>query len=175
MKLLVLYATTEGQTRKIARHAADRLLSLGHSVELLSVSDADDIPMDGLDGAVLAGSLHAGHYQEALVDFVRERRAELDRIATLFLSVSLSAAGAHPDDLKGLDECLDRFQAATGWTPGRVEQVAGALKYSRYDFFRYWAMRWIASQMDEEARSGEDREYTDWVALGAALEDWVRG
>ncbi|MFN3148030.1 MAG: flavodoxin domain-containing protein [Paracoccaceae bacterium] len=145
----------------------------GHSVELLSVSDADDIPLDGLDGAVLAGSLHAGHYQEALVDFVRDRRVELDRIATLFLSVSLSAAGAHPDDLKGLDECPHRFQVATDHSLSG-EPAQGA-EGSRYDFFRYWAMRWIASQMDEEARSGEDREYTDWVALGAALEDWVRG
>ena len=35
MKILVVYATTEGQTRKVARHVFDRLAGAGHSVELL--------------------------------------------------------------------------------------------------------------------------------------------
>jgi menaquinone-dependent protoporphyrinogen oxidase len=37
MKILIAYATTEGQTRKICRYCADVLIDEGHSVELLEV------------------------------------------------------------------------------------------------------------------------------------------
>ena len=175
MRLVILYSTTDGQTRKIARHAADRFAAQGHGVELLDAADADDLPLGGLDGLVMAGSVHAGRYQGALVDFARRHKDALAKLKTLFLSVSLAAAGDDPEDREGLKGCVDRFTEATGWTPGRVEHVAGAFRFSDYDFFRYWAMRWIASQKDETVVAGQDREYTDWAALSATLDDWLAG
>jgi menaquinone-dependent protoporphyrinogen oxidase len=94
---------------------------------------------------------------------------------TLFLAVSLSAAGNDPDDWAGLRKCLADFETETGWTPGRVEHVAGAFRFSEYDFFRAWAMRRISDQKGEAVESGKDKEYTDWAALGAALDQWVAG
>jgi menaquinone-dependent protoporphyrinogen oxidase len=54
-----------------------------------------------------------------------------------------------------------------------VEHVAGAFRFREYDFFRYWAMRWIASARDEAVRPGRDKEYTDWGKLDAAVDDWL--
>ena len=39
MTVLIAYATTEGQTRKIARFCADRLIARGQSVEVLPLVD----------------------------------------------------------------------------------------------------------------------------------------
>ena len=175
MKILIVYGSTEGQTRKIARYAADRFAAEGHAVELLPAAEAEDVAVEGFDAVLAAGSIHAGHYQESLFDFVERNADALAGVKTLFLSVSLSAAGDDPDDWRGIEECATRFCEATGWSPGRVEHVAGALKFSEYDFFRYWAMRWIASRKDEEAKPGEDKEYTDWSKLAAVLDDWAAG
>lgn len=175
MFLLIAYATTDGQTRKIARFAADRLFSTGHSVELLNVEDADGLDLSRFDGAVLAGSLHAGGYQKALTRFASDRAAELAMLPTLFLAVSLSAAGTDADDWAGLRRCLAEFETETGWTPGRVEHVAGAFRFSEYDFFRAWAMRRIADQKGEQVEAGKDKEYTDWAALILALDQWRAG
>ena len=175
MMLLIAYATTDGQTRKIARFAADRLAGQGHGVELLNVEDAEGLDLSRFDGAILAGSLHAGGFQKALTRFVTGAKPALDRMPTLFLAVSLSAAGNDPDDWKGLRACLDEFREDTGWTPGRIEHVAGAFRFSEYDFFRAWAMRRIADQKGEAVEPGKDREYTDWAALVLALDTWVAG
>ncbi|WP_135447098.1 flavodoxin domain-containing protein [Tabrizicola caldifontis] len=175
MLLLVAYATTDGQTRKIARFAADRLAGQGHGVELLNVEDAEGLDLSRFDGAILAGSLHAGGYQKALIRFVSSQRAALSEIPTLFLAVSLSAAGNDPDDWAGLNRCLAEFQSETGWTPGGTEHVAGAFRFSEYDFFRAWAMRRIADQKGEKVEPGKDKEYTDWSALALALDGWVKG
>jgi menaquinone-dependent protoporphyrinogen oxidase len=175
MFLLIAYATTDGQTRKIARFAADRLADLGHAVELLNVEDAEGLDLSRFDGAILAGSLHAGGYQKALARYASAAAPQLSGMPTLFLAVSLSAAGNDPDDWAGLRRCLDEFQSETGWTPGRIEHVAGAFRFSEYDFFRAWAMRRIADQKGETVEPGKDKEYTDWAALVLALDGWLAG
>lgn len=173
MHLLIAYATTDGQTRKIARFAADRLAGQGHAVELLNVEDAEGLDLSRFDGAILAGSLHAGGYQKTLARFARDAAVELALMPTIFLAVSLSAAGNDPEDWAGLRRCLAGFEADTGWTPGRVEHVAGAFRFSEYDFFRAWAMRRIADQKGEAVEPGKDKEYTDWAALILTLDAWV--
>ncbi len=171
MNILIVFATTEGQTEKIAGFAATRLSDAGHRVKTAEASQAPD--PDGVDACILAGSVHAGAYQPALVDYARRNQQTLDTRRTLFVSVSLSAAGGDAEDWDGLRACVDRFVTETGWQPGRIEHVAGAFRFARYDFFRYWAMRWIASQKDRQAKRGQDMEYTDWAALQAALDEWA--
>ncbi|WP_343082199.1 flavodoxin domain-containing protein [Ostreiculturibacter nitratireducens] len=175
MKLLIVYGTTEGQTRKVARFAADRLADAGHAVELLQAEDAEGVDLGRFDGVILAGSIHAGDFQKALVAFAEDNAKALAGARTLFLSVSLSAAGDYNEDWAGLDDCIARFVKNTGWTPGKVAHVAGAFRFSEYDFFKSWAMRWIASQKDQTVKAGVDKEYTDWDALGALLDEWVAG
>ena len=173
MQLLIVYATTDGQTRKIARFAADRLADGGHAVELLNADDAEGVDLARFDGAILAGSLHVGGFQKSLRKFVTDAGTALAAMPTLFLAVSLSAAGNDPDDWAGLNDCLAEFEEDSGWTPGRVEHVAGAFRFSGYDFFRAWAMRRIADQKGEAVEPGRDKEYTDWAALALALDGWI--
>jgi menaquinone-dependent protoporphyrinogen oxidase len=173
MKLLVGYATTDGQTRKIARHVADRLADAGHAVELLPLREDDGLETERFDRAVLAASLHGGRYQPELARFVAARRDWLAAHPALLLSVSLSAAGHDAGEWRALDHVTEDFESATGWTPDRVLQVAGAYRPSRYDIFGRFVMRRIIAEKDPEADPGADKEYTDWAALDAALDDWL--
>ena len=173
MKLLIVYATTEGQTRKIARHAAEHLMGQGHAVELLAADEAGDLTLERFDAAILAGSLHAGVFQRALIGFAGAHAQELDAMHTLFMAVSLTAAGHDPEERAELDRCVARFRDETGWQPGRVAHVAGALRFSEYGFFQYWAMRWIARHRGEKVSGKEDIEYTDWAAMERTLDDWI--
>jgi menaquinone-dependent protoporphyrinogen oxidase len=173
MKTLILYATTDGQTRKVAHHCADRLTKTGHTVELIPAGDAAGVKPTAFDSAILAGSVHAGGYQSELIRYAKAEARSLAMIPTLFLSVSLSAAGDDKDDWKGLHDCAGRFQEETGWTPGRVEHVAGAFSFTQYDFFRSWAMRWIARGKGLDIDPKVDTEYTDWKALDALIDEWA--
>jgi menaquinone-dependent protoporphyrinogen oxidase len=175
MKILVAYATTDGQTRKIARFVADHLVSLGHSTELLNLADAEGLDLARFDAAVLAGSLHIGIYQDALTSFAQSSAQVLNAMPTLFLPVSLSAAGDDADDWKGLETQTTAFLDETGWRPTRVEHVAGAFRFTEYDFFRAWAMRRIAKAKGETVDPKADKEYTDWSKLATVLSDWCKG
>lgn len=173
MKILIVYATTDGQTRKIARFCADHLTGAGYTVELMPAGDAIGVELARFDGAILAGSVHVGGFQANLSDFVAAHSEALKAQRTLFLSVSLSAAGDEPEDWAGLTECVAKFQRDTGWTPGQILHVAGAFRFTQYDFFRAWAMRWIASRKGETVDPRADKEYTDWDALAKVVAEWA--
>lgn len=173
MKILTAYATTEGQTRKIARWVADRLFDQGHTVELVPLSAIGDIRLGRFDGVILAASVHLGHYQSEVTEFAHKSAKQLVNLRTLFLSVSLAAAGHDAEDWRGLDRISDEFKAATGWSPDRLVQVAGAYKPSEYDMVRRFVMRRVIAQKDPEKDLSIDHEYTDWTALGAEVDSWL--
>ncbi len=175
MNILIAYASTEGQTRKIARYAADYLIGQGHSVELAGAKDAKDAELARFDAVLLAGSVHAGKYQKPLVAFAKSKAAALKQVRSAFMSVSLAAAGDDPADRDGLSDCVSRFAEKSGWTPPTVMHVAGAFRFSEYDFFKSWAMRWIAAQKDHDVDPHKDKEYTDWAALKKTLDTWLAG
>lgn len=173
MKTLIVYATTEGQTRKIARYAADMLVDVGHSVELVDARDAEDTDVARFDAAILAGSVHGGRFQPELARFAAanaDRLRALDR--TMFMAVSLTAAGDDADDWEGLQQETRAFLDGARWRPDRVEHVAGAFRFAEYDFFKAWMMRRIARERDAEIDPRGDTEFTDWEALRMALRDW---
>lgn len=173
MNILIVYASTEGQTRKIAHFAFRTLTDAGHSVALLPAAEAGAVEASAFDAAILAASVHAGRYQSEMVAFASHGAAALAGLKTLFLSVSLGAAGDDADDWAELQRVVDRFRDETGWHPGEVAHVAGAFRFADYDFFKYWAMRWIEAKKDPSAEPGTDREYTDWPALADLLKRWT--
>lgn len=173
MQIVIVYATTEGQTRKIARHAARHLSERGHVVEVLPAGDAGSDPLPRGARIIVAGSVHAGGFQPELVAFLRRHRRDVEAGEALFLAVSLTAAGRTEADWDALEATLARFRKETGWAAPRLVHVAGAIRFSEYDFFRSWAMRWIAAERGHRVEGGRDVEFTDWPGLDAELDRWA--
>jgi menaquinone-dependent protoporphyrinogen oxidase len=166
MKVLVVYGTTEGQTRKIAEYIAQFLRDAGHEVAL---QDAAGLPTDfslGDVGAVLVGaSVHQGQHQAAIRHFVKAHHEALRGRPSGFFSVSLTAIFSDAEHDAQSRKYVDEFCAETGWSPGVTARVAGALRYSQYDFFKRFVMKLIAREEGGDTDTSRDYEYTDWNAV----------
>lgn len=174
MTILILYGTTEGQTRKIVGFMADRLESAGHAVTVIEGIDAPrDLDPRRFDAAIVAASLHLGRYQTSVEDFTERHAAALNDMRTAFVSVSLAAAGDDEDDVQGLAQCVADFHRRTGWTPSVVHHAAGAFRYTQYDFFKRWALKYIAWRKGGPTDISRDYELTDWNALGQFLDGFI--
>jgi len=177
-EVLVLFATREGQTEKIARRMAAVLEAKGHRVQLRDV-DRSSRELDlRRYGAIFVGSpVRVGSYLRSVVRFVQARREVLERVPSAFFSVSLAVAprkGERKND--GRDETMrvvEKFIRATGWTPRRVELIAGALPYSRYNFLVRFVMRRISAQAGGDTDTSRDYEYTDWNAVDRFASEFV--
>ena len=172
MHILIAYATTEGQTARVAAYSADYLRAEGHDVTLLSLEDDTVAECDPFDAAILAGSVHIGRLQQTLTEFAHGNAQRLNAVPSLLVQVSLAAAGDVPEEMADLDRIASDFAQSTGWTPGRVLQVAGAMTMPDYNFVTAWMIRRIARAHGAEFDPDGVTEFTDWHALRQDLETW---
>lgn len=172
MKLLIVYGTTEGQTRKIAEYLRAEAEKAGAQAAICDVSCAPIAP-DGYDGVIIASSIHMHRYQSSIDHYLRAHLGTLNELPTAFISVSLTAASDDPESWHELEEITARFLIDTGWKPSVIHQVAGALRFTEYDFMKKFMMRLIAGRNGEKNTTG-DKEYTDWHKLSAFLSEFMR-
>jgi menaquinone-dependent protoporphyrinogen oxidase len=174
-RLMIVYGTTEGHTRRVAERIAAAARAHGHAADVLDGSShpASAGP-DEYDGVVVAASLHYGRHQPGVVRFVRENLHALEELPTALFSVSLSAARRDPEHRAAARRCVNDFLDETGWRPDRTFLVAGALAYSRYGFVKRQVMRWISWREGGDTDTSRDYEYTDWEGLRSDVDDYLR-
>jgi len=171
-KVLMVYGTTEGQTAKIAQHIADAGRRLGHGVDVVHAPelDEDQAESGAYDGAIVGASVHEGHYQKAVKQFVEGHREWLAARPSAFFSVSMAAASQSPEELAEIERIMAAFAAETGWTPTTTESIAGALKYTEYNWLKRMIMKQISKQHGGETDTSRDYEYTDWKQVDGFAE-----
>lgn len=173
MRVLIVFASTEGHTRRLAAYVADQLTAAGDQVSVQAAGDAPRADPEAFDRVFLMGSLHRGHYQAPLVRYARRLARRLRRTPAAFISVSLSAAGDDPADRKGLAACVERFVRETGWTPRAVHHAAGAFAFSRYGWLTGMLMRRIARRRGLRLDPHSDHDLTDYARLSSFASEFV--
>jgi len=175
MSILIVFGSTEGHTRHLSEFLADSLKEGGRAAD---VRDSASVAVDRLnpndyDAVLVAASLHVGHYQAAVVEFVRRHHEALNDTPSAFISVSLSAAGVNPHDWEGLEQCVARFLHETMWRPKAIHHAAGAIRYSQYDFFKRLAIKFIAGQRGQATVMSQDYDLTDYSALKTFVREFM--
>jgi len=138
---LVIYASTHGHTAKIAAAVARALGDGGVSAQVHDAAAGSRLDPAEYDLVVVGASIHAGHYQREIVDWVRRHHLVLGAMPAAFFSVCLTAAEDSGEAQEATSGYIDDFLADTGWTPRRTQTFAGALEYREYDFFTRLVMR----------------------------------
>ena len=174
MRILIVYGTREGQTRRIAMRIADDLRAKNHSVDVLDASSVGAIDWSRYRAAVVASSVHVGRHAREVIAFAKRNRAELERLSAAFISVTLSEAGAEDparsdaerqQAAADVQKMIGDFVKESGWTPARTMPVAGALTYSKYNVLVRFVMKRIARKAGAPTDTSRDYEFTNWDAV----------
>jgi len=165
MKIVVLYGSFDGQARRIAERMAQVIGRGGHQVDVVSAHDPAIPDLIAASNAVLAGgAVRYGHHAKFLERAVRDNRAAIASRPNAFFSVCMSAAGPNAKAATAWGY-VDEFITRTGWQPGRIASLAGALAWSRYNPLMKLMMRFIVKTAGGDTDTSRDREYTDWDAV----------
>jgi menaquinone-dependent protoporphyrinogen oxidase len=161
--ILVVYASKHGHTAKIAARLAETLRADGATAALEPA--ASDPSPHAFDAVVVGASIHAGHHQREVIDWIERHRDALAHTPAAFFSVCLAAADETDESLEETQRYIDEFIAASGWTPQRSITFAGALQYREYDFMTRLLMRLLMWKGHHPTDTSRDYDYTDWAQV----------
>jgi menaquinone-dependent protoporphyrinogen oxidase len=162
IRILVLYASTHGHTAKIAARIAE---AIGPDAELREIGAAKELDPQQYDAIVVGASVHAGHHQKPVLEWVERHTGVLNGMPTAFFSVCLTAA----DDTDEAREASQRYigdaLGRTGWRPRRTRTFAGALQYREYDVFTRLLIKLMMKRGGHPTDTSRDHDFTDWDAV----------
>ena len=168
MKVLIIFETVEGHTKKVADFVEKQIHSAGHEVQLFDSADRlGELTFDGIDRVVLAAPVHERRHPKGFEVFIAASRSELNVRPTLLISVSLKAA--FPEGLEEAQDYLTEMEMRTRFKPTKEALVAGAVRTSSYSYYESQIVQNVAlAGRDVELTDGV-REFTDWDALSVDI------
>jgi menaquinone-dependent protoporphyrinogen oxidase len=169
-QVLILYATTEGHTVRVAERMAQGLRAQGHEVQALRAEPGAMPPdFERYDGVIVGASVHYGRHPGHLRALLRQHGAALAARRSAFFSVSLSAR--HKP--QAAQRYLQTFLRQAGWQPQQTATFAGALPYSKYAPWKRLLMIAFVALAGGDTDASRDYEYTDWDAVDRFAEDFA--
>lgn len=171
MKVLILYATVEGQTGKIARFVSDAVKRLGHEAVRTDADDTAELSLEGVDAVILAAPVHQRRHPRGFEALIAARAEALAERRTLMLSVSLNAA--FPEGQEEAEDYLLEMKMRTGLAPDAELLVGGALRPAEYDYFASQVVRFVVMRDHEYDDTADEHEFTDWDALATKIEAFL--
>ncbi len=158
-KLLVWYATHEGQTRKIL----ERMVSLFPEIdaEWCRLEDEPRHALPTYDKVLMGASIRYGHFPKALDQQVKRHAAELARCHAAFIGVCLTARKPEKSEPHS-NLYVRKWLARSPWQPEHCAVFAGALRYSRYRWWQSLIIQFIMLLTGGSTDKTQDIEFTDW-------------
>ena len=172
MRVLILYGSTEGQTRKIARFMEEVLQQKGHQVMIADANEEPPNP-EGFDAVLIGASVHIHKYQKTVKQYLHQHKDVLNEMRTAFFSVCMAVAREDKSEHEAVYQMTHEFFQETGWKPLEEVYFAGAVKYTKYDYFKKFIMRLISIKAGGGTDISKDFEYTDWNQVEAFALDFI--
>ena len=165
-KILIVYSTTDGHTKKICHFLQQVLEQQKHHVELVSINDVQHVDLVLFDKIVIGASIRYGKHSPHIYHFIKENQPILESKANAFFSVNLVARKTgknQPDTNPYVKKFLKQIQ----WHPKKVAVFAGKIDYPSYSMIDRQIIRaimWIT-----KGPTGPDSvvEFTDWEQVKA--------
>ena len=165
-QILILYSTTDGQTRKICQRLQQVLEQGPHTVTLLPIADASGTRLEAFDKIVIGASIRYGKHNREVSDFISRNQAILERKPNAFFSVNLVARKPGKDQPDS-NPYLQRFLRRISWKPRQLAVFAGRLDYPRYNFRDRIVIQLIMRLTRGPTDPASVVEYTDWQQVEA--------
>ena len=90
-KILIIYSTTDGHTRKICRHLRQVIEREGHRVTLVSIDEEPGLDLKPFDKIVIGASIRYGKHGKQVYRCIARNESILNSKPNAFFSVNVVA------------------------------------------------------------------------------------
>ncbi len=160
MKSLIIYSSTDGQTKKICEVIRENFNNK-EFIKILPIEDAFNLDINNYDQIILGASIRYGNYKSNLFKFIKNNIGILDKKKNAFFSVNVVARKSEKNT-PGTNPYIKKFLKKTNWRPKKIEVFAGKVDYPNYNFFNKLVIRFIMFITKGPTDISQSYEFTDW-------------
>jgi len=160
-KILIIYSTTDGQTRKICQRLQRVIEQQAHQVTVVSIADEAHIDVAAFDKIVIGASIRYGKHSPQIVAFIEKNRLLLESRPNAFFSVNVVARKAEKSQPEQ-NPYLQKFLKRISWKPGKLAVFAGKIDYPSYRVIDRFMIRLIMWMTKGPTDPQAIVEFTNW-------------
>ena len=159
-KILIVYSTTDGQTKKIC----EKIIKTGkkkQSIDILSIDDVGDLSIGEYRKIIIGASIRYGKHNPLIYEFIKSNKAELEKRFTAFFTVNVVARKKEKNQPE-TNPYMKKFLELSGWQPDKLAVFAGRIDYPKYRFLDRLIIRFIMLITKGPTDTSQTYEFTDW-------------
>lgn len=170
MKTLVLYSSVDGQTLKIINYINEFIEG---EKDLLDIDQDPDINFEQYDKVLIGASVRYGDVRKNVLTFVNKHHLALDKLPHAFFLVCLTARNPEKAKVEN-NTYMQKFIKNSQWQPKLSAVFAGALLYSKYNWWQTLIIQLIMKITGGSTDSSQDIELTNWSTVKVFSQQFSR-
>ena len=160
-KILILYSTTDGHTRKICERLQQVIEHQAHQVTVVSVQYEPLVDLKAFDKIVIGASIRYGKHSPLIYQFIKRHTQLLDARPNAFFTVNIVARKPEKNRPE-TNPYMRQFLTKTSWRPRELAVFAGKINYPLYGFLDRCMIRLIMFMTKGPTDPKAVIEFTDW-------------
>ena len=157
---LIIYSSTDGQTKKICEKIIENLSS-ANKFKLISLDEALYFNLEKCEKIIIGASIRYGRHNKKVLDFIIKNKNILDLKKTAFFSVNVVARKEEKSTPETNPYVLSLLKK-TNWKPNKLSVFAGKVDYPNYNFINKIDIRFIMMITKGPTDINNSYEFTNW-------------
>ena len=160
MNSLIIYSTTDGQTKKICKVIKDNSINR-NSYEIISLEEAFHKELEKYEKIIIGASVRYGRHNPKVYKFIKNNKNTLEMRKSAFFSVNVVARKPEKDT-PSTNPYIKKFLKKSSWQPKKLGVFAGKIDYPRLSFINKNIIRLIMLITSGPTNTNNTYEFTDW-------------
>ena len=163
MNSLIIYSTTDGQTKKICEVIKDNSINRD-SYEITSLEEAFHKELEKYEKIIIGASIRYGRHNPKVYKFIKNNKNTLEMRKSAFFSVNVVARKPEKDT-PSTNPYIKKFLKKSSWQPKKLGVFAGKIDYPRLSFINKNIIRFIMLITSGPTNIKNTYEFTNWLRV----------
>ncbi len=163
MNSIIIYSTTDGQTKKICEAIKENSLNK-ESIDISTLKEAFSKKLENYDKIIIGASIRYGRHSPMIYKFIQMNKDILERKKNAFFSVNVVARKSDKNT-PDTNPYIKKFLKKTSWKPNKLGVFAGKIDYPNLTFVNKHVIRLIMFLTNGPTDIDKTYEFTDWQSV----------
>ena len=160
MKILIIYSSTDGHTKKICEVIKENLINKGE-LHLTSIENVSETNVQFYDYIIIGASIRYGKHNRKVFDFIEKNLNIIEKKKNAFFSVNV-VARKNEKNTPETNPYIKKFLSKTRWKPKKLGVFAGKVDYPNYSFLNKQIIKFIMFITKGPIDTSKSFEFTNW-------------